>query len=83
MRVSSITSKEREELPTVHCEAAAISESHEDEQEGDGVTDSKEESVNILNEVWNGDTALHVAAMSGNTSLIPILLLHGANPAIK
>ncbi len=38
---------------------------------------------NPLNEVWNGETVLHVAAASGNASLIPILLLHGADPTIK
>lgn len=46
-------------------------------------TSSNDEPVNLLNGVWNEETVLHVAAASGNSSLIPILLLHGANPTIK
>ena len=84
MRISPITSTEIENSPTVQCEAAA-GEGHKYEQEDEGKisASSKEEPFNVLNEVWNGDTALHIAAASGNTSLIPILLLHGANPTIK
>ena len=43
----------------------------------------KDNSSSILNGMWNGETVLHVAAASGKSSLIPILLLHGANPTIK
>lgn len=37
----------------------------------------------VLSDTWNGETVLHVAAASGSSNLIPILLLHGANPSIK
>ena len=43
----------------------------------------KESASSVLNDIWNGETILHVAAASGKSSLIPILLLHGADPAIK
>jgi ankyrin repeat protein len=56
--------------------AAAVSQEEEDEETPANLR-------NTLNEVWNGETVLHVAAASGNASLIPILLLHGADPAIK
>ena len=56
--------------------AAAISQIEDEE---DVPTNHK----NLLNEVWNGETVLHVAAANGNERIIPILLLHGANPAIK
>ena len=46
-------------------------------------TNPKDNSSNILNDVWNGETVLHVAAAGGKSSLIPILLLHGTNPTIK
>lgn len=41
------------------------------------------EVLNHLNTVWNGTTVLHTASSKGCSSLIPILLLYGANPAIK
>lgn len=51
--------------------------------EAESSTNPKDNSSSILNDVWNGETVLHVAAAGGKSSLIPILLLHGANPAIK
>ena len=76
MEISPITSAETANSSTVQSsegatEAAAVSQKEE------------EVPANPLNEVWNGETVLHVAAASGNASLIPILLLHGANPTIK
>ena len=46
-------------------------------------TSSEEEPLKVLNAMWNGNTVLHVAAEHAHTSLIPILMEHGADPAIK
>lgn len=42
-----------------------------------------EESLRHLNTTWNGDTVLHVAALNGHLSLIPILMEHGADPTVR
>lgn len=39
--------------------------------------------LELLNTTWNGDTLLHVAAANGCSSLIPILMLYGADPVIR
>ena len=41
------------------------------------------ENLKLLNLVWNGTTVLHAASEQGCSSLIPILMLHGADPTIK
>ena len=78
MGLSPITNPTREDplkVQSVSVTAAAVSQEEEEEVP----TNLR----NPLNEVWNGETVLHVTAASGNASLIPILLLHGADPAIK
>ena len=49
--------------------------------ESDALTET--ENLKLLNSVWNGATVLHTAAVQGCSSLISILLLYGADPAIK
>jgi len=44
---------------------------------------SEEESLKLLNATWNGTTILHAAAEHAHTSLIPVLMEYGADPAIK
>ena len=79
MGISPITNPMTEDplkvQSSVSMTAAAVSQEEEEEAPAN--------LRNPLNEVWNGETVLHVAAASGNASLIPILLLHGADPAIK
>lgn len=72
MGISPITI---EDSSPVSITAAAVSQGEEEEVPAN--------LKNPLNEVWNGETVLHIAAASGNASLIPILLLHGADPTIK
>ena len=77
MGISPITNPKTEDVLMVQSsEAAAINQEERDEEAPANLR-------NPLNEMWNGETVLHIAAASGNASLIPILLLHGANPAIK
>ena len=77
MGISPITNPKTEDVLMVQSsEAAAINQEEGDEE-------APANPRNPLNELWNGETVLHVAAASGNASLIPILLLHGADPAIK
>jgi hypothetical protein len=42
-----------------------------------------DEILNHLNALWNGTTVLHVAAEKGCSNLIPILMLYGADPAVR
>lgn len=48
-----------------------------------GTADSLPLQLEQLNSTWNGDTVLHTAAVNGCSSLIPILMQYGANPAVK
>ena len=73
MGISPITI---EDSSPVSIAAAAVNQGEEEEVPAANLK-------NPLNEVWNGETVLHIAAASGNASLIPILLLHGADPTIK
>lgn len=41
------------------------------------------QQLQLLNSKWNGDTVLHTAAANGHSSLIPILMEHGSDPALK
>ncbi len=41
------------------------------------------EHLELLNSVWNGDTVLHMASAQGCSSLVPVLMLYGADPSIK
>lgn len=79
MGISPITNAKTEDSLTVQSSegitAAAVSQREEEEVPAN--------LRNPLNEVWNGETVLHVAAACGTASLIPILLLHGADPTIK
>ena len=80
MGISPITNPKTEDplkvqQSSISMTSAAVSQ--EDEEEAPA------NLRNPLNEVWNGETVLHVAAAGGKASLIPILLLHGADPAIK
>lgn len=52
-------------------------------EELEGTCTEKGETVEHLNALWNGATVLHTAASKGCSSLIPILLLYGADPTIK
>lgn len=45
--------------------------------------DTCKDSLQLLNTVWNGSTVLHRAASKGYAGLIPVLLLYGADPAIR
>lgn len=45
--------------------------------------DKTGEILKQFNMEWNGDTVLHVASAKGRPSLVPILLLYGADPTTK
>ena len=45
--------------------------------------DKTGEILKQFNLEWNGDTVLHIASAKGRPSLIPILLLYGADPTTK
>ena len=80
MGVSPITSTGIEDTP------APVQSSGGNSAAAVGQKDEEEVPTNHknpLNEIWHGETVLHIAAASGNERIIPILLLHGANPAIK
>lgn len=63
-------------------------EEEEEEEREKGVSEEKSGvsdagSLKLLNTLWNGATLLHTAAAKGCASLIPVLMLHGADPAVK
>lgn len=51
-------------------------------QGGWGETDSSH-SLEVLNRLWHGQTALHLAAERGQVEVVHLLMQYGANPAIR
>lgn len=82
MGISPITDTGSADLLPIQPAEGTAAISHEVEKE-EAVSTNLNGASNLLNGVWNGETVLHVASATGNSSLIPILLLHGANPTIK